>query len=151
MNWYKKAQFSYTTDEDRVTISSPYGSVVITETSPRYEFIEDLTPEEFEQIGVDEDEWIIKIEHIEVNPNNRGQGYGTALMKEAMKEIAKRNINYIYLNASPMGFDGLPLEALTKFYEKFGFNVIKKQEGNNLMGINNPQLPQKTPNNEEIN
>jgi ribosomal protein S18 acetylase RimI-like enzyme len=136
MNWYKIAQFSYNTDEDRVTISSPYGSVVITETSPRYEFTEDMSPEEFEKIGIDEDDWIAKIEHIEVNTANMGQGYGTALIEEAMKELSKRNVNYIYLNASPMGFDGLPLEALTNFYEKFGFKVIKEQGNNNLMGIN---------------
>jgi len=134
MNWYKKAQFTYDTDEDRVTISSPYGSVVITETSPKYEFVEDLSPEEFGQVGVDEDDFIAKIEHIEINPNNRGQGYGTALMEEAMKELSRRNTNYIYLNASPMGFEGLSLGDLTKFYEKFGFNVIKEQGGNNLMG-----------------
>ena len=134
MNWYKIAQFNYDIDDERTTISSPYGSVVITETSPRYEFVEDLTSEEFEEIGVDEDDFISKIEHIEINPNNRGQGYGTALMEEAMKALSKRNSNYIYLNASPMGFDGLSLSDLTKFYEKFGFNVIKEQGGNNLMG-----------------
>ena len=135
MNWYKKAQFSYDTDDERTTISSPYGSIVITETSPKYEFVEDLTPEEFERIGVDEDDFIAKIEHIEVTPNNRGQGYGAALMEEAMKELSKRNISNIYLNASPMGFGGLSLRDLTSFYEKFGFNVIKNQGGNNLMWL----------------
>lgn len=136
MNWYKRAQFAYKHDEERTEISSPYGSIIITETSPRYEFVEDLTSEEFNQIGVDEDDFIAKIEHIEVNSNNRGQGYGTALMEEAMKELTRRNVNYIYLNASPMGFEGLSLGDLTKFYEKFGFKVIKEQGGNNLMGIN---------------
>ncbi len=135
MNWYKKAQFSYDTDEDRTTISSPYGSVVITETSPKYEFTEDLTPEEFGGVGVDEDDFIAKIEHIEVNPGSRGQGYGTALMEEAMKELSKRNISNIYLNASPMGFGGLSLQDLTAFYEKFGFNIMKNQGGNNLMWL----------------
>jgi len=99
MNWYKKAQFTYKGDEERTEISSPYGSVIITETTPRYEFVDDLTPEEFERVGIDEDDFIAKIEHIEVNSAYRGQGYGTALMKEAMKELSKRNINYIYLNA----------------------------------------------------
>ena len=56
-------------------------------------------------------------------------------MAEAMKEANRRNASYIYLNASPMGFDGLSLEDLTGFYEKFGFKVIKEQGGNNLMGI----------------
>lgn len=133
MNWYKKAQFSYDYDEDRITISSPYGSIVITETYPEYEFVEDLTPEELENINIDEGDPIVKIEHIEVNPKYRGQGYGKELMKKALEEAKKRNANIIYLNASPMGFDGLPLNALTKFYENFGFTVFKEQGGNNLM------------------
>ena len=140
MNWFKQAQFQYNIDEDRTTISSPYGSIVITEAYPQYEFLDDFSPEEFETIGVDEDDPITKIEHIEVNPNNRGRGYGTALMEEAMKEISRRNLSYVYLNASPMGFDGLTLGDLTKFYGKFGFQVIKEQGGNNLMGINQTPL-----------
>jgi len=140
MNWYKKAQFKYDVDEERTTISSLYGSIVITESYPRYEFLEDLDPEEFETVGVDEDTPITKIEHIEVSPNNRNEGYGTALMEEAMKEISRRNLNYVYLNASPMGFDGLSLEDLTIFYEKFGFHVIKEQGGNNLMGKQTNEL-----------
>ena len=131
MNWYKKAQnFTYENNEERTEISSPYGTVVITETYPRYEFLEDMSPEEFEALGLDEDEMIAKIEHIEVDPEKRGQGFGTALMKEAMKEIAKRGMKYIYINASPMGFGGLALNDLTSFYEKFGFQVIKGQGGN---------------------
>ena len=142
MNWYKKAQnFTYKNDDERTEISSPYGTVVITETYPRYEFLEDMSPEEFEQIGLDEDEPITKLEHIEVDPNKRGQGYGRALMEEAMKEVTRRGHGYVYLNASPMGFGGLQLNDLTSFYEKFGFQVIKGQGGNNLMGINRPQLP----------
>jgi len=138
MNWYKKAnnEFKYEVDDERTTISSDYGSVIVTESTPQYEFVEDLTPEEFNQIGVDEDDFITKIEHIEINPTYRGQGKGTALMEEAMKEAHRRNATYIYLNASPMGFDGLSLGDLTKFYEKFGFKIIKEQGGNNLMGIN---------------
>ena len=62
-------------------------------------------------------------------------------MEEAMKEVARRDFNYVYLNASPMGFDGLSLSDLTRFYEKFGFIVIKEQGGNNLMGINKIQPP----------
>ena len=139
MNWYKKAQlnnnFTYEVNEERTTIKSDYGLIIITESSPQYEFLDDFTPEEFKNIGVDENDFITKIEHIEVNPKFRGMRAGIALMKEAMKEVARRNLNYVYLNASPMGFDGLSLEDLTKFYEKFGFKVIKEQGGNNLMGI----------------
>ena len=134
MSWYKIAQFNYEHDEERTTISSPYGSVTITETYPRYEFVDDLSNEEFEGIGIDEDEPIFKIEHIEIKADSRGQGYGTALMQEAMKELSRRRAGYVYLNASPMGFQGLSLNDLTSFYEKFGFNVIKGQGSNNLMG-----------------
>ena len=141
MNWYKKAQnFTYDNDDERTTISSPYGSVIVTETTPRYEFSDDMNPEEFEKLGIDEDDFIAKIEHIAVDPEKMGQGIGTSLMQEAMKEIARKGMKYVYLNASPMGFDGLRLPDLTEFYEKFGFKVIKEQGNNNLMGLKEPPL-----------
>ncbi|MFW6016305.1 MAG: GNAT family N-acetyltransferase [bacterium] len=130
MNWHKIIQFEYKNDEERTTIKPPYG---LTETMPIYEFADDLTEEELKNIKIDENDLITKIEHIEVNLSYRNKGYSTKLMKEALKEASKRNAEYIYLNASPMGFDGLSLNELTNFYEKFGFNVIKEQDKNNLM------------------
>jgi len=137
MNWYKKAQFEYEEEEDRTTISSPQGNVVVTETYPRYEFIEDLTPEEFEALGVDEDDPIAKIEHIEVDIASRGLGYGGKLFAEAIRKAQNMGVDFIYLNACPMGIDGLSLNDLTTFYQKYGFFVFKDQGNNNLMGMYN--------------
>ncbi len=137
MNWYKKAQFNYEEEEDRTTISSPQGKTIVTESYPRYEFMEDLTPEEFETLGVDEDEPIAKIEHIEVDIASRGLGYGGQLLAEAIQKAQGMGVNFIYLNACPMGVDGLSLNDLTVFYQKYGFFVFKSQGNNNLMGMYN--------------
>jgi predicted GNAT family acetyltransferase len=135
MNWFKRAEFEYKDEEDRTEISSPQGSVIVTETYPRYEFMEDLTPKEFEALGIDEDEPIAKIEHIEVDIASRGLGYGGQLLAEAIQKARGMAVNFIYLNACPMGIDGLSLNDLTIFYQKYGFFVFKSQSNNNLMGM----------------
>ena len=136
MNWYKISQeFQINEEEDRTTYSLDSGSVIVTETYPRYEFLEDLTPEEFEVMNLDEDERIAKIEHIEVDIASRGQGVGGQLLSRAIDDARNMGVNFIYLNASPMGTDGLPLNDLTLFYEKYGFSVFKNQGNNNLMGM----------------
>ena len=133
MNWYKLAQFSYDIDEDRTTISSPHGNVIVTETFPKYEFIEDLTPEEFEALGIDENEIIAKIEHLEVDIAFRGKGIGGKLLEQAIQKAHNMGVNFIYINACPMGINSLSLDDLTVFYQKYGFKIFKKQGGNNLM------------------
>lgn len=136
MNWYKQSQeFQINEEEDRTTYSLDNGSVIVTETYPRYEFLEDLTPEEFEALNLDEDEMIAKIEHIEVNIASRGQGVGGQLLSKAVGDARQMGVNFIYLNACPMGVDGLSLNDLTVFYEKYGFSVFKSQGNNNLMGM----------------
>ncbi len=137
MNWYKRSQFDYEEEEDRTTISSPQGNTVVTETYPRYEFMEDLTPEEFDALGVDEDEPIAKIEHLEVDIASRGLGYGGKLFAEAIQKAQSMAVDFIYLNACPMGMDSLSLDDLTVFYQKYGFFVFKSQGNNNLMGMHN--------------
>jgi len=57
-------------------------------------------------------------------------------MEEGIKQAKKKGWENLYLNASPMGFRGLDLDSLTKFYEKFGFKVIKYDKNNNLMLLN---------------
>ena len=136
MNWYKQAQeFQIQEDEERTTYSLDNGSVVVTETYPRYEFLEDLTPEEFEALNLGEDERIAKIEHIEVDVASRGEGIGGQLLSKAVSDARQMGVNFIYLNDCPMGTDGLPLNDLTLFYEKYGFSVFKYQGNNNLMGM----------------
>lgn len=121
-------------EEDRTTIIlKNIGKVVLVETFPEYEFMEDITEDELVELGLSEGDMIGKIEHLEINDDYKGKGYAKLLMEKAI-EIAKDNgLMPIYLNASPMGTKGLGLYDLTKFYEKFGFRVFKKQGGNNLM------------------
>ena len=121
-------------DEDRTKISIPsVGYIVLTETSPKYEFVDDLTEKEFDQMNLDENDRIGKLEHIEVILSKRGHGYARQLMEEALKLAKKKEFDILYLNACPMGSGGLDLHNLTAFYEKFGFRVFKRQGGNNLM------------------
>jgi GNAT superfamily N-acetyltransferase len=75
-----------------------------------------------------DNEMVVNIQNLEVEPAYRGKGVATALMKLAMKEIKSRFKGYpIYINASPMGMEaGLSFEPLVDFYKKFGFKVLKK-------------------------
>lgn len=126
--------FNYNYEDEKIKISiNGVGEIILIETTPKYEFVEDITEEELEKLGIDEDEPILKIEHIEINDEYKNMGYGNLLMKEAMKYVDKNNYNIIYLNASPIGFNGLNLKDLTKFYKKFNFEVFKNQGNNNLM------------------
>jgi hypothetical protein len=54
-------------EEDRTTISiNGIGEVVLTETFPEYEFLEDIGEDGLEELGVEEGDFIGKIEHIEI-------------------------------------------------------------------------------------
>jgi len=120
--------------EDRIKISiKNIGSVILVATYPKYEFKDDFTEDEFEKLGLDEDDVIGKIEHIEIDDVHKGKGYAKLLMTRAIKIAKEKDLVPIYLNASPMGFSGLRTDELTEFYKKFGFRVIKKQGNNNLM------------------
>jgi GNAT superfamily N-acetyltransferase len=125
-------------DEDRIKISIPeVGFVTLVSTFPEYEFLDDLPASEIEdfenEFGISEGDLIGKIEHIDIDPNKRGQGYAKILMKAAIQKAEKLGWTPIYLNASPMGYNGLNIEDLTNFYSKFGFKTFKSQGGNNLM------------------
>jgi len=69
---------------------------------------------------------VAKLEYLEVNRNFRDEGYGTKLMNAVVKYVKNRGYHSIYLLASPIGFSPrLSLNALTNFYKKFGFTIIK--------------------------
>lgn len=99
-----------------------------------YEFGDDFQEDEIYNIFPDN--IIIKIEYMDVEDNYKGSGVGKELMKRIMLEMKKEGYVQFYLNASPMGFSGLPLSALVKFYEKFGFKILRDQ-GNNVLMYNN--------------
>jgi DNA repair protein RadC len=120
--------------KDRTEISlNGIGSVTLVETFPEYEFIEDVDEDTLEELGVEEGDLIGKIEHIVVNDEHKGKGYGRLLMNKAIEVAKEKGLMPLYLNASPMGYDGLDIDDLTGFYESFGFEVFLQQGRNNLM------------------
>ncbi|MBC8306201.1 MAG: GNAT family N-acetyltransferase [Pelagibacterales bacterium] len=122
-------------EDERTTLSlNGIGSIVITETTPEYEFVDDISEDELENLDLYEDDFISKIEDLRINDGHKGKGYAKLLMNKALDYIDENYSYPIYLNASPMQSDGmLNLNDLTGFYEKFGFKVFKRQGGNNLM------------------
>jgi GNAT superfamily N-acetyltransferase len=123
-------------EEDRTTISiNGIGEVVLTETFPEYEFLEDVGEDGLEELNVEEGDLIGKIEHLEINDEYKGQGYAKLLMNKAIELAKEKGLMPLYLNASPMGSKryGLDVDDLTGFYESLGFEVFLRQGGNNLM------------------
>jgi GNAT superfamily N-acetyltransferase len=122
-------------EDERTTLSlNGIGSIVITETTPEYEFVDDISEDELENLDLYEDDFISKIEDLRINDGYKGKGYAKLLMNKALDYIDENYSYPIYLNASPMQSDGmLNLNDLTRFYEKFGFKVFKRQGNNNLM------------------
>jgi predicted GNAT family acetyltransferase len=123
-------------EEDRITISiNGIGEVVLTETFPEYEFLEDVGEDGLEELNVEEGDLIGKIEHLEINDEYKGQGYAKLLMNKAIELAKEKGLMPLYLNASPMGSKryGLDVDDLTGFYESLGFEVFLRQGGNNLM------------------
>ena len=132
----KKVKFDIDDDEEeeRVTISiKGIGQVVLVETFPEYEFIDDIDEDTLEELGVEEGDIIGKIEHLEIEDKYKGQGYAKLLMNKAIEVAKEKGLMPLYLNASPMGINGLDINDLTAFYESFGFEVFLEQGNNNLM------------------
>jgi len=132
----KKVKFSIEEEEERTTISiKGIGEVILVETFPEYEFLEDVGEDGLEELGVEEGDMIGKIEHLEIDDEYKGKGYAKLLMNKAIEVAEEKGLMPLYLNASPMGSKryGLNLEDLTGFYESFGFEVFLQQVNNNLM------------------
>ena len=132
---YKKS-----VDEDRTKIiayinKNKVGSLTMEILFDAYEYeFEDVFDEDtFNEIYTNEE--IVKIEHIEVDDNYKNFGIGTELMKRGMSLMKKNGYNQFYLNASPMGFNGLDTMNLVNFYKKFGFEELLNQRHNVLMGV----------------
>lgn len=133
----KKVKFDIEDDEEgRITISiNGIGEVILAETFPEYEFLEDVGEDGIEEVGVEEGDLIGKIEHIEIEDEYKGQGYAKLLMEKAIEVAKEKGLMPLYLNASPMGSKkyGLNIDNLTGLYESLGFEVFLRQGGNNLM------------------
>lgn len=129
-------------DGDRTKIYIPQiGSVTLVQTYPEYEFMDDISDEQLDEIGLYEGDTIGKIEHLQIEDKYKGQGYAKVLMREAIQVANKKGLFPLYLNASPMGSSGLKLNDLTKFYESLGFEVFLEQGNNNLMILDMNNIP----------
>lgn len=132
--------FKKSVDEDRTTITAYINnnkvgslSMEILFDAYQYEFEDVFDEDTFNEMYPDSE--IVKIEHIEVDDNYKNSGVGSELMKRGMELMKKNGYNQFYLNASPMGFNGLGTMDLVDFYKKFGFKELLNQGHNVLMGV----------------
>lgn len=98
-----------------------------------YEFEDIFDEDEFYELYPDD--IIIKIEDVRVNDECKGMGIGSELMKRGMRLMQSQGYKQYFLNASPMGREGLDLSDLVDFYKKFGFKELLHQGNNVNMGI----------------
>jgi GNAT superfamily N-acetyltransferase len=89
--------------------------------------------EEFESAFKDPD-FFIELQSLMVDRDQRGKGHSKMILHCTLEYIKQRFGEVdVYLNASPMGLDGLQLNALINLYEGFGFRVFLNQKTNVLM------------------
>lgn len=127
-------------DEDNIEINAEIdgntvGSVNIEEMQNAFWYFEDcFSDDEYYEMFPDDKVFIIS--SISIAKAYMGRGVAKELMRLAILEAREHGYHNVYLNASPMGFSGLKLPELVKFYEKFGFKTILDQ-GNNVQMILN--------------
>ncbi len=136
-----EVQYKTETHEDGVKILAYYNNKKIGSITSEilfepyeYEFSEDMSEEEFYDIYSDGE--IVKIEYLTVDDYYQGKGLATKLMNKLLDTMKQKGFDQFYLNASPMGFKGLQLKQLVKFYKKFGFRKFLDQGNNVLMYMN---------------
>ncbi len=124
-------------DGDRTTITATLSGKSVGSVTTEvifgysFEFDDVLSEDEFAELYPDDR--IVKIEHVKVEDAHKGTGIATELMNRVIALMRERGYDQFYLNASPMGTDGLRLADLVRFYEKFGFRTFKDQGRNVLM------------------
>ena len=80
-------------------------------------------PEE-DYIKIFSNDRFAKIEHLNVIDGEKGKGIAKELVSKAIIYAKKDGEKVMYLNASPMGFTGLNINALVGFYKSFGFQPL---------------------------
>lgn len=135
-------QFSYNTifDEDEIIITAfdgdkkiGYLTMDLLFDAYEYEFEDVIDEDSFYNLYPDSE--IIKLSHLTVDDNYLNTGVGTQLVKNGINLMKNKGYKQFYLNASPMGFNGLRLPDLVNFYKKFGFKELLNQGNNVLMGM----------------
>jgi Acetyltransferase (GNAT) family. len=103
--------------EDEISVRSPVGYAmgrVLTADAVDY-YLRDIVPEEIVLELFHEGETFL-LDHLEVKPSYRGQGYGRLLAKKILKAAKKAGADQVLLNASPIG-EAIDLSDLIKMYE----------------------------------
>lgn len=75
----------------------------------------------------------LKVELLSVDREYRRHGVGTMLMDAAIKYADESGWKEMYLEASPLDTQGLPLDELAHYYEKFGFKPVLRKDDNVFM------------------
>lgn len=119
--------------EERELVGTVSVNILTNDVLYEYELKDDLDYDTFN--GVFKNDIIVKIEHINIIDEFRGCDYGKMIMDYTMSYLKKEGYTNYYLNASPMGYDGLNQDNLVKFYKSFGFKELLKQYNNTLMYI----------------
>lgn len=138
-------------DEDETTINAMYegqriGSLSMVAMQNAYWYFEDyMSEDEYDKLFPDDN--FMQIGYIKIyDKQYMGEGIAKKLMNIAITKAKKEGFTTIYLNASPMGDNGLKLNDLVGFYKKFGFKEIIHQ-GNNvqmILHINSETLSEET-------
>jgi GNAT superfamily N-acetyltransferase len=126
-------------DEDETTINAVYNNQriaslsMVAMVSAYWYFEDDMSEDEYYELFPDDE--FMQIGYLNVyDKKYMGEGIAKKLMKLAIDKAKKEGFDTIYLNASPMGTEGLKLNNLVDFYKKFGFKEIINQ-GNNVQMI----------------
>lgn len=131
-------KFKYKRDEDDIIITATYnselvGNVNVSMVQGGYDYFKDEFSEE-KYSHLFPDDKFANIVWLQVSKNNyRGEGIAKELMKRAIAKAKQQGYSSIYLNASPIGMDGLNLSDLVDFYRSFGFKEILHQGHNTQM------------------
>jgi len=92
-------------------------------------YMDDNDPAKFSDEDIEQhfpEDFAAKLEHIEVYSKFRESGFGKELMDAVIKYVKSRDYKTLYLIASPIGFEPrISLDALSKFYSGYGFEVVK--------------------------
>lgn len=127
-------------DEDTFYISAKFkgkevGYIMMDVMVNAYYYFDDIMSEDEYNKLFPNDEFV-RINWLKVDPDFRGKGMAKQLISMALDRIKKMGYNQTYLNASPVGNDGLKLNDLVDLYKSFGFKEIIHQ-GNNVQMILN--------------
>lgn len=97
------------------------------------DFKQDLDWKEFKKLYGDQK--IMAINVLRVEGEHQNYGVGKGLVKKALELANEAGVRQVYLNAAPMGPNGLRNSELIEFYKKLGFIELMKKGNGTIMGM----------------